>query len=88
MCDVIGLLKVRQGIVFVDCIGLNMSAAHVAVSVLMYTSLCETDGMQCLQVTHLMRFSGTVQLAAAACSMDVLRVWGRYALCFILLLCA
>ena len=38
------------------------------------------------QVTHLMRCSGTVQLAAAACSMDVLRVWGRYALCLLLLL--
>ncbi|KAL3136159.1 hypothetical protein ABBQ32_007176 [Trebouxia sp. C0010 RCD-2024] len=30
-----------------------------------------------LQVMHLMRCSGTVSLAAAACSMDVLRVWGR-----------
>ena len=38
------------------------------------------------QVTHLMRSSGTVQLAAAACSMDVLRVWGRYVLCLLLLL--
>ncbi len=36
-----------------------------------------------LQVTHLMRCSGTVSLAAAACSMDVLRVWGRYVLCFL-----
>ena len=41
--------------------------------------------MQCPQVTHLMRCSGTVQLAAAACSMDVLRVWGRYILCLLLL---
>ncbi|KAL3154348.1 hypothetical protein ABBQ32_013828 [Trebouxia sp. C0010 RCD-2024] len=29
------------------------------------------------KVMHLMRCSGTVSLAAAACSMDVLRVWGR-----------
>ncbi|KAL0021220.1 hypothetical protein WJX79_003107 [Trebouxia sp. C0005] len=31
------------------------------------------------KVMHLMRCSGTVSLAAAACSMDVLRVWGRWA---------
>ncbi|KAL3146401.1 hypothetical protein ABBQ32_003083 [Trebouxia sp. C0010 RCD-2024] len=31
------------------------------------------------QVMHLMRCSGTVSLAAAACSMDILRVWGRWA---------
>ncbi|DBA84393.1 TPA: hypothetical protein ACH3X1_006033 [Trebouxia sp. C0004] len=31
------------------------------------------------KVTHLMRCSRTVQPAAAACSMDVLRVWGRWA---------
>ncbi|KAL0034191.1 hypothetical protein WJX77_002616 [Trebouxia sp. C0004] len=31
------------------------------------------------KVTHLMRCSGTVTLAAAACSMDVMRVWGRWA---------
>ena len=42
--------------------------------------------MKCAQVTHLMRCSGAVQLAAAACSMDVLRVWGRYVLCLLLLL--
>ncbi|DBB02851.1 TPA: hypothetical protein ACH3X1_013458 [Trebouxia sp. C0004] len=29
------------------------------------------------QVMHLMRCTGTVSLAAAACSMDILRVWGR-----------
>ena len=39
-----------------------------------------------LQVTHLMRCSGTVQLAAAACSLDVLQIWGRYTLCLLLLL--
>lgn len=37
--------------------------------------------LACLQVTHLMRCSGTVTLAAAACSMDVMRIWGRYT-CF------
>ncbi|DBA92490.1 TPA: hypothetical protein ACH3X1_002723 [Trebouxia sp. C0004] len=31
------------------------------------------------KVMHLMRCSGTVSLAAAACSMDFLRVWGRWA---------
>ncbi|KAL0021025.1 hypothetical protein WJX77_008154 [Trebouxia sp. C0004] len=31
------------------------------------------------QVMHLMRCTGTVSLAAAACSMDILRVWGRWA---------
>ncbi|KAL0018220.1 hypothetical protein WJX77_009772 [Trebouxia sp. C0004] len=31
------------------------------------------------KVMHLMRCSGTVSLAAAACSMDVLQVWGRWA---------
>ncbi|KAL0037583.1 hypothetical protein WJX77_003742 [Trebouxia sp. C0004] len=31
------------------------------------------------KVMHLMRCSGTVSLAAAACSMDILRVWGRWA---------
>ncbi|KAL0021010.1 hypothetical protein WJX77_006434 [Trebouxia sp. C0004] len=31
------------------------------------------------KVMHLMRCSGAVSLAAAACSMDVLRVWGRWA---------
>ena len=36
---------------------------------------------------HLMRCSGTVSLAAAACSMDVLRVWGRYVLCFFVMFC-
>ncbi|KAL3140063.1 hypothetical protein ABBQ38_004343 [Trebouxia sp. C0009 RCD-2024] len=37
------------------------------------------DALVKSKVTHLMRCSGTVQLAAAACSMDVLRVWGRWA---------
>ena len=34
------------------------------------------------QVMHLIRCFGTVSLAAAACSMDVLRVCGRYLPCF------
>ncbi|KAL0047769.1 hypothetical protein WJX82_011485 [Trebouxia sp. C0006] len=37
------------------------------------------DGLVKTKVMHLMRCSGTVSLAAAACSMDVLRVWGRWA---------
>ncbi|DBB01051.1 TPA: hypothetical protein ACH3X1_000951 [Trebouxia sp. C0004] len=32
-----------------------------------------------INVMHLMRCSGTVSLAAAACSMDVVQVWGRWA---------
>ncbi|KAK9815409.1 hypothetical protein WJX72_003227 [[Myrmecia] bisecta] len=31
------------------------------------------------KITHLMRCSGLADLAAAACSMDVMRVWGRWA---------
>ncbi|KAL3156250.1 hypothetical protein ABBQ32_012525 [Trebouxia sp. C0010 RCD-2024] len=31
------------------------------------------------KVMHLMHCSGTVSLAAAACSMDILRLWGRWA---------
>ncbi|KAL0038721.1 hypothetical protein WJX79_004867 [Trebouxia sp. C0005] len=37
------------------------------------------DALVKTKVMHLMRCSGTVSLAAAACSMDVLRVWGRWA---------
>ncbi|KAK9807026.1 hypothetical protein WJX72_010974 [[Myrmecia] bisecta] len=31
------------------------------------------------KITHLMRCSGLADLAAAGCSMDVMRVWGRWA---------
>ena len=83
---VICLLKMRAVMSFAECIGPSLRTAHVVISVL-YTHVIVTKMcMKRPQVTHLMRCSGTVQLAAAACSMDVLRVWGRYELCLLLLL--
>ncbi|KAK9823178.1 hypothetical protein WJX72_000856 [[Myrmecia] bisecta] len=38
-----------------------------------------TDPLVKTKVMHLMRCSGLADLAAAACSMDVMRVWGRWA---------
>ncbi|CAL8464096.1 g3631 [Coccomyxa elongata] len=38
-----------------------------------------TDPLVKTKVTHLMRCSSLADLAAAACSMDVMRVWGRWA---------
>ncbi|KAL3134564.1 hypothetical protein ABBQ38_006405 [Trebouxia sp. C0009 RCD-2024] len=50
----------------------DMSTMLLKVAATMPDALVKT------KVTHLMRCSGTVALAAAACSMDVLRVWGRW----------
>ncbi|KAL3144589.1 hypothetical protein ABBQ32_004313 [Trebouxia sp. C0010 RCD-2024] len=44
---------------------------------LMKVAATMPDTLVKTKVMHLMRCSGTVSLAAAACSMDVLRVWGR-----------
>ncbi|DBA66694.1 TPA: hypothetical protein ACH3X2_002158 [Trebouxia sp. C0005] len=46
---------------------------------LMKVAATMPDTLVKTKVMHLMRCSGTVSLAAAACSMDVLRVWGRWA---------
>ncbi|KAL3154758.1 hypothetical protein ABBQ38_011304 [Trebouxia sp. C0009 RCD-2024] len=51
----------------------NLSTMLLKVAATMPDTLVKT------KVMHLMRCSGTVSLAAAACSMDVLRVWGRWA---------
>ncbi|DBA76442.1 TPA: hypothetical protein ACH3X2_008514 [Trebouxia sp. C0005] len=51
----------------------DLSAMLLKVAATMPDALVKT------KVMHLMRCSGTVSLAAAACSMDVLRVWGRWA---------
>ncbi|DBB06124.1 TPA: hypothetical protein ACH3X3_009680 [Trebouxia sp. C0006] len=48
-------------------------------SMLLKVASTMPDGLVKTKVMHLMRCSGTVSLAAAACSMDVLRVWGRWA---------
>ncbi|DBA89505.1 TPA: hypothetical protein ACH3X1_004127 [Trebouxia sp. C0004] len=46
---------------------------------LMKVAATMPDTLVKTKVMHLMRCSGAVSLAAAACSMDVLRVWGRWA---------
>ncbi|KAL3134553.1 hypothetical protein ABBQ38_006394 [Trebouxia sp. C0009 RCD-2024] len=51
----------------------DLSTMLLKVAATMPDTLVKTKVMQ------LMRCSGTVSLAAAACSMDVLRVWGRWA---------
>ncbi|DBA77959.1 TPA: hypothetical protein ACH3X1_009119 [Trebouxia sp. C0004] len=51
----------------------DLSTMLVKVAATMPDTLVKT------KVMHLMRCSGTVSLAAAACSMDVLQVWGRWA---------
>lgn len=51
-------------------------------TMLMKVAATMPDTLVETKVMHLMRCSGTVSLAAAACSMDVLRVWSRYVLCF------
>ncbi|KAL3149509.1 hypothetical protein ABBQ32_002291 [Trebouxia sp. C0010 RCD-2024] len=48
-------------------------------TMLMKVAATMPDTLVKTKVMHLMRCSGTVSLAAAACSMDVLRVWGRWA---------
>ncbi|KAL0018601.1 hypothetical protein WJX77_005986 [Trebouxia sp. C0004] len=55
--------------------------AYLSQLVLHQTNVTSTmpDGLVKTKVMHLMRCSGTVSVAAAACSMDVLRVWGRWA---------
>ncbi|KAL3134421.1 hypothetical protein ABBQ38_006482 [Trebouxia sp. C0009 RCD-2024] len=47
-------------------------------TMLMKVAATMPDTLVKTKVMHLMRCSGTVSLAAAACSMDVLRVWGRW----------
>ncbi|KAL3138358.1 hypothetical protein ABBQ32_006161 [Trebouxia sp. C0010 RCD-2024] len=46
-------------------------------TMLMKVAATMPDTLVKTKVMHLMLCSGTVSLAAAACSMDVLRVWGR-----------
>ncbi|KAL3144616.1 hypothetical protein ABBQ32_004338 [Trebouxia sp. C0010 RCD-2024] len=48
-------------------------------TMLMKVAATMPDTLVKTRVMHLMRCSGTVSLAAAACNMDVLRVWGRWA---------
>ncbi|KAL3134416.1 hypothetical protein ABBQ38_006478 [Trebouxia sp. C0009 RCD-2024] len=48
-------------------------------TMLMKVAATMPDTLVNTKVMHLMHCSGTVSLAATACSMDVLRVWGRWA---------
>ncbi len=80
---VICLLKMRAVMSFAECIGPSLRTARLSF-LFLHTCHCDKDVNETPAgyPPHALQWNS----AACSCSMDILRVWGRYVLCLLLLL--